>query len=522
MKNKLALTLALAVMALSFMGPANAEQHSLENPSSSSVQQALHLRQQGDFNGAIKLLLLQLKKNPQDLQVKLELAASYYQSGHFAPGSVLFKQLLKGKNTPANIKSNVVLFINQYKNAIANAALLDDSLQALRKGSDPLPVKITKLNTILATTPNHLASKRYLISLYLSHNRISLAKQLLDNIDLKALPPQQASKIDELNLRLQQLIRVTSQLTGKGALLVGHDNNIAGSSNNDFYDDDESYSNEKISGIYTRLSGSVGVKYAAPNIENGMVLSTREAGFQLNYFQRSFQDEVAQNRDYQIIELAAYLGKHQADNSRIRMPLSIKNITLNDENYARFFEGKLLYSWDVKGTRFTLSQKLGYRDYASFNPDRENSTLLATRLGLSHAIGDRLTFNGTISFDLLDTLNEPFRSYDRYTFAGAYSYRHSSRVQFTAGVKYQATHYKGINDLLFFNGCEDEDEADCDEPIYDYKRQDKNTSWYLQSRYQFNEHWGLKGRVSRSDRDSNQPLYRYQRNTVSVGLDVKF
>jgi len=522
MKNKLALILVLAVVTLPFMGQANAAQDSAESFSSSGIQQALNLRQQGDFNGAIKLLLIQLKKNPQDLQVKLELAASYYQSGHFAPGSVLFKQLLKGKNTPANIKSNVVLFINQYKNAIANAALLDDSLQALRQGSDPLPIKITKLNTIVATTPNYQAAKRYLISLYLSHNRIALAKQLLDTIDLKTLTPQQASKIDELNMRYQKLIKVTSQLTGRGALLVGHDNNIAGSSNNDFYDDDESYSNEKISGVYTRLNGSVGYRYAAPNIENGMVLNTTETGFQVNYFRRSFQDEIAQNRDYQIIELAAYLGKHQADNSRIRIPLSIKNITLNDESYARFFEGKLLYSWNANDTRLSFSQKLGYRDYASFNPDRENSTLLATRLGVAHPIGDRLTFNGTISYDLLDTLNEPFRSYDRYTFAGAYSYRHSSRAQFSAGVKYQATNYKGINELLFFNGCEDEDEDECDEPIYDYKRQDKNTSWYLQGRYQLNEHWGLKGRISRSDRDSNQPLYRYQRNTVSVGLDVKF
>jgi len=522
MKNKLALIFVLAVMTLSLMGRANAAQNSLENLSNPPIQQALNLRQQGNFNGAIKLLRAQLKKNPQDLQVKLELAASYYQSGHFAPGSALFKQLLKGKNTPANIKGNVVNFINQYKNAIANAASLDDRLQALRQSSSPLPVKITKLNTMVATTPNHLASKRYLISLYLSHNRVAVAKQLLDNTDLKALTPQQASKIDELNIRYQKLIKVTSQLTGKGSLLVGHDNNIAGSSNNDFYDDDESYSNEKISGIYTRLSGSVGYRYAAPNIENGMVLNTRETGFQVNYFQRSFQDEIAQNRDYQIIELAAYLGRKQADNSRIRMPLSIKNITLNGEGYARFFEGKLLYSWDASDTRLSLSQKLGYRDYASFNLDRENSTLLATRLGVAHPIGDRLIFNGTISYDLLDTLNEPFRSYDRYTFTGAYSYRHSSRVQFSAGIKYQATNYKGINDLLFFNGCEDEDEDDCDEPIYDYKRQDKNTSWYLQGRYQFNEHWGLKGRISRSDRDSNQPLYRYQRNTVSVGLHVKF
>jgi len=522
MKNKLTLMFAMAVITLLLMGRANAEQHSLESLSNLPIQQALNLRQQGDFNGAIKLLLAQLKKSPQDLQLKLELAASYFQSGHFAPGSALFKQLLKGKNTPANIKSNVVLFINHYKNAIANAASLDERLLALRQGSDPLALKITQLNTMIATAPNHLASKRFLISLYLSHNRITLAKQLLDDIDLKALTPQQASKIDALNKRYQQLVQVTSQLTGRGALLMGHDNNIAGSSNNDFYDDDESYSSDKISGLYTRLSGSVGVRYTAPNLENGMVLSTGETGFQVNYFQRSFQDEVAQSRDYQIIELATYLGKHQADNSRIRMPLSIKNITLNGEGYARFFEGKLLYSWDANDTRFSLSQKMGYRDYASFNSDRENSTLLATRFGLTHTIDDRLTFNGIISYDLLDTLNEPFRSYDRYTFSGAYGYRYSSRVQFGAGIKYQATNYKGVNDLLFFNACEDVDEEGCDEPIYDYKRQDKNTSWYLQGRYQLNEHWRLKVKVSRSDRDSNQPLYRYQRNTVSVGLDVKF
>ncbi|OUS06956.1 hypothetical protein A9Q81_01750, partial [Gammaproteobacteria bacterium 42_54_T18] len=82
MKNKLALILVLAVVTLPFMGQANAAQDSAESFSSSGIQQALNLRQQGDFNGAIKLLLIQLKKNPQDLQVKLELAASYYQSGH--------------------------------------------------------------------------------------------------------------------------------------------------------------------------------------------------------------------------------------------------------------------------------------------------------------------------------------------------------------------------------------------------------------------------------------------------------
>ncbi len=520
MKIKLTLILVLLGLTWPCVAQITALQSPAENMSNARVQQALDLRKQGDFNETIKLLTIELRAYPQDLQIKLELAASFYRAGHFSPGSDLFKQLLTNQDLPANIKSNVIHFISQYKAAIASTALLNKRLQALRQSNEPVLVKITTLRVMLQTSPDSLATKRYLIALYLRDNRLTAAKQMLDNIDVKSLSPQQAAQINELTVRLQKTVAASSQLSGKGEFILGHDDNITGSSYNDFYDDDESFSNNETGGIYTQLSGALMYKYAAPNIESGRVLNTTESGLQVNYFQRAFEDDIAKNRDYQIIELAAYMGKLQADNSRIRLPVSIKNIKLNGDSYARFFDGKLLYSWDVDDTRVTLSQKLGYRDYARYNSERENSTLLLTRFALSHTINDRLGFNGSISYELLDTLNEPFRSHDRYTLSGATTYRPSNSLMFSAGIKYQATNYKGVNDQLFFNDCEDAE--DCEQLIYDFKRQDDNTSWFLQGNYSLNKHWGLKGRVSRSDRDSNQFRYQYQRNTVSVGLAVKF
>ena len=81
MKIKLPLFLGLVVLLLPLSGFASATDTNTKNTVSFALKKAQGLRKQGDVNAAITLLAAQLKKHPQDLQVKLALAASYYQVG---------------------------------------------------------------------------------------------------------------------------------------------------------------------------------------------------------------------------------------------------------------------------------------------------------------------------------------------------------------------------------------------------------------------------------------------------------
>ncbi|PCK04935.1 MAG: hypothetical protein COA42_18710 [Alteromonadaceae bacterium] len=514
---------------------------------SNDVDSALELRKQGNFNQSIKQLKIHHQNNPQDIRAMIELAASYYMAHHFSAGSDIFKQVLQSKKTPENIKANVTEFINRYREAIKTQQGLNERLLAIRNSKESVTSKLLQVNELLYSEPEYTPAQTYQIHLYLLDNQLTKAKQLLTEIKMHQVTPEDETRFLQLDKRYRHQSEPRSLVSASGSLFLGYDSNITGDSDSDiidelfkegldeefadefdedaFYDEefDEEFdinedeeqesATEPQGGLFSLLSGRLDYSLSIPQIENGALKNTREYGLHASYSERHFADDIADNRNYQVLGVGGLVGIKYANGSRLLFPVNLKMIRLNNRNYSLLYEGKVAYSFRHKQTAFSLIEKLSYRNYSEFNEERENGLLLETRARLYHPLSSDLTFHFGISIGQLNTLNEDYRSYIRYTLSGSLSYQLTPSMSLTTGGKYLLSEYKGENELFV-------DEVG--DPIYDFSREDNQMNLYAEGHLTLNPTWGMKVKASHTDRQSNQQRYEYDRSTISVGLTAKY
>ncbi len=225
-----------------------------------------------------------------------------------------------------------------------------------------------------------------------------------------------------------------------------------------------------------------------------------------------------------MLEVGTKIARRNNQRNRLSLPVSVKFIQLDGEDYARFYDGKVSYGFNISGNRLTLGQKISYRDYQRFNEGRENALLLKSSLSLIHPISASFSLNAQLAFTLLDTENQLYRSYDRFKTGLGLKYKAHQALNFGIGGLYQTTDYKGTFNIESCIEEEEEDEEFCAAVDLDdgMIRQDDYTSIYLNSRLKLNENWSIKGRMSKSKRHSSQDRYEYKRTTFSAGLYMKF
>jgi len=267
------------------------------------------------------------------------------------------------------------------------------------------------------------------------------------------------------------------------------------------------------SGLFNLINGRVDYSRTVPYLDNGTLVKIREYGLHLNFSERRFSDDVAEGRNYGVWDIGGTVGTRFINGARLRFPFSLKKIRLNDSDYAMHYEAKVAYYFRRNRTSFSIIEKLSYRDYASFDDDRENGLLLETRGGVRHYLNDDLALNAGFSYGVLNTWNEDYRSYNRYGFSSSVSYRSSRRLSVVAGAKYQLTDYLGVNELFV---------DEYSDPVYDFSRRDNQLSLYGEIQIKLNSNWGMKMKMSHTDRQSNQERYQYDRSTVSVGVTTRF
>ncbi|MEH6348268.1 MAG: hypothetical protein V7785_24440, partial [Bermanella sp.] len=168
------------------------------------------------------------------------------------------------------------------------------------------------------------------------------------------------------------------------------------------------------SGLFSRINASVKLINSYPVLSDGILTHHIETAVHANFTDRQYQNNEAQHRNYRVLELGAIIARRSNQKSRLSLPIAVKSIQLDGENYARFYDGKITYGFNINRSRFTLGQKVSYRDYQRFNEERENALLLKSSLSFVHSLSTSFSLNGQLSFSLLDTENELFRSYDRY------------------------------------------------------------------------------------------------------------
>ena len=281
---------------------------------------------------------------------------------------------------------------------------------------------------------------------------------------------------------------------------------------------DEDNGDSEKSGLFSRINASVKLINSYPVLTDGILTHHIETAVHASVTERQYQDDDAQHRNYRVLELGANIARRSNQKSRLSLPIAVKNIQLDGEDYARFYDGKVTYGFNTNSSRFTLGQKISYRDYQRFNEERNNALLLKSSFSFIHPLSTSFSLNGQLAFSLLDTENELNRSYDRYKTGLGLKYKVNKDLSFDIGSKYQKTDYKGPFSV---EACSDDlcGGTDVDDGII---RQDDLTSLYLHSRLKINDNWSVKARISNAKRNSNVDRYDYTRTTFSAGIYVKF
>ena len=249
-----------------------------------------------------------------------------------------------------------------------------------------------------------------------------------------------------------------------------------------------------------------------------MLTHNIESTYFASVTEREYQDNDAQHRNYRVVELGASIARRSNHNSRIALPISIKSIQLNGENYARFYEGSMSYGFNINQNRISLSEKISYRDYQHYNKERENALLVKTSISINRRFNPWFSVDAKMAFTLLDTDNTPYASYDRFKTSLGITYQVSNTLSFGAGNEYQITHY---NDH-FNPGEEAIDACIAADLCYEENREDKFSNYYLDSQLKLSKNWSVKGRLSKSKRKTNHNRHEYSRTTISAGIYVKF
>ncbi len=256
------------------------------------------------------------------------------------------------------------------------------------------------------------------------------------------------------------------------------------------------------------------MSYKTPVINDGLLTHSVNSAIFANVTEREYQDGEAQHRNYRVLELGASIARRNNYNTRLALPISIKTIQLNGENYARFYEGSLSYGFNINKNRISLSEKISYRDYRHYNKERENALLVKTSVSISRTLNSSFTATGKMVFSLLETDNTPHTSYDRFKASLGVTYQATNTLSFGVGNEYQVTNY---ND--HFNPSDDcIDNGLC----YEVNREDRYSNYYLDSQIKLNKNWSIKGRLSKSNRKTNHEKHKYKRTTFSAGIYMKF
>ncbi len=538
------------------------------------MAQAIEYKKQGDLNQAIKLLKQVVNKYPEQVKARVELAASYFLAHDFATGSVIFKKLLQSKSSNKTVKAKISQFINSHKQAIDKWRLVNNKLKTIKSSDENVSYKIVKSEELLSDHSNFTPAKLYLISLYLTNHQAGKAKHLIESQDKKSLTPADEKSLIRMQAYYRRKYESKHHWGVSASLVIGHDNNIGVSGNDglledvndslssdeddyfyeaeedeyiedpdegdytedfddeelnddeefddeefeeeefeeDEFEEDEFEESDKQAGLFTRLNTGVRYQQETPNIINGILVNTFESGIHAKISDRQYQDDIAQQRNYQVFELGAFMAKRFSGNSRLSLPFSTKSVYLDSQEYARYYDARVSYAWSSGSTRFNISEKLAYRDYQSFNPDRENARLFETQFGIGQPINNKLTFNGKFRYGVLNTHNQNYRSYDRFGLSGSLNHRINNQLGFTLGAGYKRTEYQGDFSSEINTEIEDEES----------KRIDDYLNYYIQSKYQLNKNWSIKGKISNTHKYSNQAAYEYDRTTISAGVYMQF
>ena len=546
------------------------------------LQKAIELKQAGNINLAIKHLQKHLQNNPNDLHARVELAANYFLAKDYARGGKLFKKILAKSHTPEKIKKNIIRFINQHKTQINQQASLNKQLASIKGSQQITAIKINHTQALIQENIGFKKAQLYLAALYLKQYRGNEAKQILNGIPYTQLTPSEEASYSKLEHYYEKNFQARSKISVKGSFIIGHDDNITASGSDgldeeefseegfdeegfdeegfdeegfdeegfdedgfdeegfneeefdeeefdeenpdesneceDTNDCDEDNGDSEKSGLFSRINASVKLINSYPVLTDGILTHHIETAVHASVTERQYQDDDAQHRNYRVLELGANIARRSNQKSRLSLPIAVKNIQLDGEDYARFYDGKVTYGFNTNSSRFTLGQKISYRDYQRFNEERNNALLLKSSLSFIHPLSTSFSLNGQLAFSLLDTENELNRSYDRYKTGLGLKYKVNKDLSFDIGSKYQKTDYKGPFSV---EACSDDlcGGTDVDDGII---RQDDLTSLYLHSRLKINENWSVKARISNAKRNSNVDRYDYTRTTFSAGIYVKF
>ena len=545
-----------------------------ETLSSNTLKQAIALKKSGQINLAIKALNKHLQGKPHDLLGKVELAANYFLANDYARGGKLFKKILSDSQTPNKVKKNISRFISHHKKDIKKYASLNKQLYKIKRSSQITTIKTNQTQALLVKDSGFKKAQLYLASLYLKQYRGREAKQLLKSIIYPRLTPEEENAFSKLSNYYQKRYQPSSNIIIKGSFILGYDSNITAGGDSDLPGDlgaeenggepeeefeaefneefeaefneefeaefneefegefeeefeeayEEAYeeahekenNTEEKSGVFNRLNARIQMNHSTPVISDGRLTHSIESTFFANVTEREYQDNEAQHRNYRVMELGASIARRSNRNNRFALPISIKKIQLNGENYAHFYEGSLSYGFNINQNRISFSEKISYRDYQHFNEERENALLVKTSVSINRALNPSFSVSGKMAFTLLNTDNTPHTSYDRFKVSLGITYQASNAISLGVGNEYQITNY---NDYFKPEALEDCVEADL---CYEENREDRYSNYYLDSRFTLNKNWSIKGRLSKSQRKTNHDKHEYSRTTFSAGIYVKF
>lgn len=461
-----------------------------------------------------------LKIAPQSVDIHLELASCYFYSGYYQKGSRIFKSLINSDKVENHVKINVSKFIEGYKEQISQHTESRKRLLGVLTNKDSISLKAQSIYAYLHEYPKIQSARLKLISLLLKLDRSDEVHQQLELINTQLLDFKDYEAYQALIKIRDNKFKYRTYVSGKGSLTIGYDDNVGGIASNDIYEEDNLTSQEKIGGLFTRWYGSLRYNIVSPSINFGERSHTDLAVFSISAHERSFFDEEGEPRNYNILDFGATYGRKNKDNTQLLLPISIKRIQLNGEEYAQYLDAKLRYSWKQGDATLSLTERFSHRDYSQFDEDRQNANLYEGAFDIGMPMTRRMRLNGKIHYTLLDTTDEEFRSYERFTYGASWAYGINSVSELTLGMKYQTTDYRGVNENLVIPN-EECIEEECT-PLYDYIRSDDMTNTYIESSTMLNDHFDFKVTINHVDRESNQPLYTYSRQTVTVSINGKF
>ncbi len=529
---------------------------------SARVGEAVKLRKQNEFNSALRILYDLRSVSSKNILVRVELAATLFRAGYFGEGSVIFRKLLADRSTPENIRKNISFYINKNKKSIRRRDEVDRDLSYIKDANEPIAEKIRKLSLLAELNTNYFPARIYLIALCIRGHKAECAKHYISTTKISRLSPRDELRLKEMKERYARNFDPQKRFSGSLSITIGSDSNITGGSDSEYlldnldqgfdeegfdeedfeeegfdeegFDeegfeeegfDEEDFEEEgfeeedfdegdfdegdvdaeETSGLFTRINGNVQYRYSKPIVSEGNHLYTYENGVSVSYYERQHFDDIASNRNYQVVQLGGFLGKRNVDKSNWLLPLSVKMVRLDGRDYAIYYDGGISYSWNGFGSKWRVSEDISYRDYSDSDSNRGESLLFETDLGVSRPLSDSLTLGSMVGYGVLNTPDEDFRSYRRFIVSSSLTYRATRHLKIVTGFSYQATRYDGENFLF-----------------YDFSREDDYLNLYIESDYRLSNMWSLTARLSKSNRSSNQNRYEYDRNTFSLGLKVSF